>query len=96
MKRTDPEQVGDLVKRILRENNLDGLADRQLICSLWPEIVGQGINRYTTRRWVDDKKLHVVISSAALKNELTFHRDKLTDALNRGAGKIIITDVIIH
>ncbi|MBD5197987.1 MAG: DUF721 domain-containing protein [Bacteroidales bacterium] len=96
MKRTDPEQVGDLVKRILQENNLDGLADRQLICSLWPEIVGQGINRYTTRRWVDDKKLHVVISSAALKNELTFHRDKLTDALNRGAGKTIITDVIIH
>ena len=96
MKRTDPEQVGDLVKRILQENNLDGLADRQLICSLWPEIVGPGINRYTTRRWVDDKKLHVVISSAALKNELTFHRDKLTDALNRGAGKTIITDVIIH
>ena len=96
MKRTDPEQVGDLVKRILQENNLDGLADRQLICSLWPEIVGQGINRYTTRRWVDGKKLHVVISSAALKNELTFHRDKLTDALNRGAGKTIITDVIIH
>ena len=95
MKRTDQEQVGDLVKRILQENNLDGLADRQLICSLWPEIVGQGINRYTTRRWVDDKKLHVVISSAALKNELTFHRDKLTDALNRGAGKTIITDVII-
>ena len=96
MKRTDPEQVGDLVKRILQENNLDGLADGQLICALWPEIVGQGINRYTTRRWVDDKKLHVVISSAALKNELTFHRDKLTDALNRGAGKTIITDVIIH
>lgn len=45
MKRTDPEQVGDLVKRLLRENDLDGLADRQLICSLWPEIVGQGIDR---------------------------------------------------
>ncbi|MCX4259222.1 MAG: DUF721 domain-containing protein [Muribaculaceae bacterium] len=96
MKRTDPEQVGDLVKRLLRENDLDGLADRQLICSLWPEIVGQGINRYTTRRWVDGEKLHVVISSAALKNELTFHRERLTEALNRGAGKTVISDVVIH
>lgn len=96
MKRTDPEQIGNLVKRLLRENNLDGLADRQLISSLWPEIVGPGINRYTTRRWVDNEKLHVVISSAALKNELMFHRQKLTDALNHSAGKNIIKDVIIH
>lgn len=40
MKRTDPEQVGELVKRLMQENDLAGLADRQLVCSLWPEIVG--------------------------------------------------------
>lgn len=96
MKRTDPEQVGALVKRLLRENDLDGLADRQLICSLWPEIVGPGINRYTSRRWVDGDRLHVVLTSAALKNELTFHREKLAEALNRAAGKTVIKDVVIH
>lgn len=96
MKRTDPEQVGALVKRLLRENDLDGLADRQLIYSLWPEIVGPGINRYTSRRWVDGDRLHVVLTSAALKNELTFHREKLAEALNRAAGKTVIKDVVIH
>lgn len=96
MKRTDPEQVGELVKRLMRENNLDSLADQQLICTLWPEIVGPGINRYTSRRWVAEGKLHVVLTSAALKNELSFHREKLTEALNRGVGRDVITDVIIH
>ena len=70
--------------------------DLQRVCTLWPEIVGPTINRFTTRRWIDRDVLHVAISSAALRNDLMFHRERLIAHLNRAAGKNIISNIIFH
>ena len=55
-----------------------------------------GINRYTTRRYVSGGVLHVYLTSAPLKNELSFNRDRLISAINRVVGAEVITDVHFH
>ena len=52
MKRTEAMTVGDIIDKLLREDNIDRQFDEQKAVYLWPEVVGQGINRYTTSRWV--------------------------------------------
>lgn len=96
MKRVDPLSVKEIIDRVLDDDNIRQAAREQRICYLWPEIVGQGINRHTTRRYVADGILHVYLNSAPLKNELQFHRDRLTQLLNSAAGADIITDITIH
>lgn len=100
MKRIEPEQIGALIDRLMSENNLSDEVMRRKVCYLWPEVVGQGINRYTTRRWIQDSTLHVYISSPALKNDLMFHRTRLIALLNQAAGadpsSPVITDIAIH
>ena len=50
MKRTDPLSIKELIDKVLDDDSVRDAARAQRLCYLWPDIVGQGINRYTTRR----------------------------------------------
>lgn len=65
-------------------------------CYLWPQIVGQGINRLTTRRYIDHGIMHVYLTSAALRQELSFNADKLVELINRAVGSDVITAIRFH
>ncbi len=96
MKRNDAKSIKDIIDAALDESGMSSTFDEQKLCYMWPEIVGQSINRYTTRRYIENGVFHVYLSSAALKNELQFHRTRLIEALNKVAGRNVITNLIIH
>ena len=96
MKRTDPKLLGDIIKENLKHYGIESDFNAQRAVYLWPEIVGPGVNRYTTRRFVDQGVLHVFISSASLKNELSFMRAGIVEALNVAVGANVITEIVLH
>lgn len=96
MKRTDPRLIADIINESMAQAGLTDTYEAYRISALWPEVVGPGINRYTMRRYVEGHTMHVYITSAALKNELSFCRQQLVDALNRAAGRQTIDTIIIH
>lgn len=69
---------------------------RQRACYIWPEIVGQGVNRFTTRRYIKDGVMHVYLTSSPLKNELSFHRQRLVDLINKAVGSNVIQQIEFH
>ncbi len=97
MKRTDPKSVNQIIDEYLSHEGLTSTVDEQRAAYLWPEVVGHVINRYTTRRYVGrDGVLHVYISSAPLKQELAFCRERLVADINSIIGRPVITDIAIH
>lgn len=96
MKRTEAHSVGEIIDQLLKENNIDQQFNEQKVVYLWPEIVGQGINRYTTKRWVKNGVLYLHISSAALRNELMMSRSQLIKHINEAMGNEIIHDIVIR
>ena len=96
MKRTDPLPVGKIVEQMLEQNGVAVLYNEQRLCYMWSEIVGPGIIRLTSRRFVDNGVLHVYLTSAVLKNELSFQRTRLVKALNDTVGTEVIHDVKFH
>jgi hypothetical protein len=96
MKRTEPKSIHSIIDDVLRQASLTDTFREQQACYLWPEIVGPGVNRYTTRRYVDHGKLHVYISSAPLKSELQFMKAHIARQLNAAVGAEAITEVVIH
>ena len=96
MKKHFAMSVGEIIERaIARAGNSDEYF-RQQVCFQWQEVVGSVANRYTERRYVEGTTLHVYITSAPLKNELRFRTGELVAALNRLAGKDVITDIMFH
>lgn len=96
MKRTNAETVGEIISRVLKAENLDGRLDEQRLVSLWPEVVGAVINRYTSQRYIKDHVLYVHLTSAPLRNELLMHRSQLIESLNEIVGSKVITDIVFR
>lgn len=96
MKRTEPKSINTIIEEALRKSSMTETFREQQACYMWTEVVGPGVNRYTTRRYVEKGKLHVYISSGPLKSELQFMRSHITEQLNRAVGSNVITEIIIH
>lgn len=96
MRRTEPKSISEIISESIREAGLSDTVAEQRACYLWPEIVGPGVNRYTFKRYVERGTLHVYITSAALKNELSFNRTALIDQINKAVGSDIIKSIVFH
>ena len=94
MKRTEAKNIGQIINDLLKQENLDVALDEHRASALWPQIVGDGINRYTIRRFVKDGVMTVYLSSSSLANELMLSRDTLIQRINEALGRDIIREII--
>lgn len=96
MKKTQAMTIGQIVEEYLKKENLDTALDEHRASALWPQIVGQGINRYTVSRWVKDGVLHVQLSSAPLRSELMLNRTKIIKMVNDTLGREVIKEIVFY
>lgn len=96
MKKYRALSVGEIIDQAIARTGNSDTFERQQACYLWQEVVGPGINRYTTRRWIEGDVMHVSLTSASIKSELTYCRDSLVDAINNALGHQVISAIIIH
>ena len=94
MKRTEAKNIGQIINDLLKKENLDVALDEHRACALWPQIVGDGINRYTIKRYVNNGVMTVHLSSASLANELMLNRDRIIVRINEALGRDIIYEII--
>lgn len=96
MKRTEPKSFAQIFdENMALAGATDTLAEHRA-CYLWSEIVGPGVNRYTFKRYIEQRVMHVYITSAPLKNELAFHRQSLVDKINQAVGANVIDRIEFH
>ncbi|MCC8071162.1 MAG: DUF721 domain-containing protein [Bacteroidales bacterium] len=96
MKRTEPKSIATIIDEAIQASGMADTVAEQRACYCWSEVVGPGVNRYTMRRYVDHGVLHVYITSATLKNELSFMRSNIVGHINRLVGRDVITSIVIH
>ena len=96
MKRTEAEPIGDIIKKLLETEHLDGKMNELRVAELWAEVVGPGVNRYTVNRFVKGGILYVRLSSAVLRNELMMGRSTLVKRLNDAVGSEVISDIVFR
>ncbi len=96
MKRTYPKHIAAIIDEAMDRAGLTDSLNEQRASAAWADVVGPSINRYTTRRYVDHGVLHVYLTSAPLKNELGFVRDRLIEAINRQVGTDTVTSIVFH
>lgn len=96
MKRTYPRHIAAIIEEAMKMEGLEDTFNEQRAAAAWADVVGPAINRYTTRRYVDHGVMHVYLTSAPLKNELSFARERLVEALNRHVGAQVVSEIVFH
>lgn len=96
MKRTNAKSIAEIIGDFMQQEDIENAVLEQKALRLWPQVVGQGVNRLTTERYVDDGVITVKIASASLRNDLMLSRSNLIAQLNNLVGKPVIKEIIFR
>lgn len=94
-RQTNDEPVGNVVLRMLQAYGIQDQYYEARAKQLWQEMMGIHIGQYTQNVYVRNRKLYLTLSSAALRQEMNFSKDKIKHYINEGIGKDFIRDVIV-
>ncbi len=75
-------KIKDLIPGMLKENKLQKGMDQILVKEAWEDIMGKGVMSYTESVLLSKSTLIVKLSSAPLREELSYGKDKIVKMLN--------------
>ncbi|RMG85205.1 MAG: DUF721 domain-containing protein [Bacteroidetes bacterium] len=86
----------DVLREMLDQYKYKGKLYQANIRQFWRENMGTSINTYTKEIKLRGRKVYITIESAALRQELSYGREKLKNVFNRILGEPYIEEVIIR
>ena len=92
----DNNPISDVLKEIIRANNLQKGMDGINVRDAWKNIMGPGVNTYTGEVMLRGTVLYVQLTSAVLREELSYGREKMIKMINEEMGHQVITDVVLR
>lgn len=88
-------KIGDILKEFVETNKLQGGLDKIGIREAWEQLMGNGVNHYTTGIKLERSTLYVQLSSSVLREELSYGKEKIIAMLNEAMGKELIKKLVL-
>lgn len=88
--------IGDVLKQFIEKNKLQPGMDKIDVQEAWKSLMGNGVNTYTKEVVLKGSTLYVSLTSAVLRQELSYGKEKIIKMINEEIGKEVITDVILR
>lgn len=92
----DNTSVGDVLKEFIQANKLQQGMDKIDVRDAWKNLMGNGVNNYTREIMLKGSTLYVELTSAVLREELGYGKDKIIKMLNEELRREVIKDVILR
>ena len=96
MKRNNTEQVGDVIRRLLRQEGLETPLNEYRLIEAWKDGGGPAITHYTQNLYIKNQVLYVHLSSSVLRQELSMSRTLLIRNLNTRVGAQVIVNIVFR
>ncbi|MTG98849.1 MULTISPECIES: DUF721 domain-containing protein [Myroides] len=92
----EESSIQDILKIIIKENNLESGIDNLDVKNAWRSILGPGIANYTQDVFLKRNTLYVALSSPIVREELTYGKSKIIALLNEELGKEVVKDIVFR
>ena len=87
--------IKNLINVFLKKNRLEnGLLDLE-VKKVWFEVMDNGVANYTRDVNLKNKTLYVKLNSPALREELSYGKEKLINIINQKLKKEIINKIVL-
>ncbi len=83
----------EILPQMLQENKLDKGIEKLSVKETWEEVMGAGIMSYTEQIDLKNGNLRVKLSSSALREELSYGKEKIVQMMNEALKKVIVKEV---
>lgn len=88
--------IGDVLKQFITQNKLEAGMDVVNVRDAWKNLMGNGVNNYTTEIQLNGSTLYVALSSAVLREELSYGKDKIIKMINEELRKDLVTNLVLR
>ena len=88
--------VGEILKGILQDNRLQPGIDEVIVQDAWRSLMGNGVNTYTRNVVLKNGILYVELTSAVLRAELSYGKDKIVKLINEELRRDVVREVVLR
>ena len=88
--------IADVLKEIIQVNKLQPGMDQISVKEAWVSLMGNGVNSYTKNVVLKGSTLYVELTSAVLREELSYGKDKIIKMINDELRRDIVKDVVLR
>lgn len=96
MRRSKGQTIGEVIKELLNNYDITSKFNEAHIITSWDKLMGPSVTKYTVKIEVEKRILFVKLSNSALKQELSYARQKIKKMLNDEVGEEVLLDVRIY
>ncbi|WP_396191562.1 DUF721 domain-containing protein [Flavobacterium sp.] len=96
-KRTSNESsISDVLQQFIQVNRLEAGMDKIDVEQAWKNLMGNGVNSYTQEVILKGTTLYVKLTSAVLREELSYGKQKIITMLNEELRKEVVKDLVLR
>ena len=95
-RRNDHISIADALKEFVETNKLETGLDKINVADAWANLMGNGVNNYTTSVQLERDILYIQLSSSVLREELSYGKEKIISMLNDTLGKPLIKKLVLR
>lgn len=88
--------LGEALKEFISSNKLQKGLDKVHVREAWTNLMGNGVNNYTTGVELRDETLYVSLSSSVLREELSLGKSRIIDLLNEELGREVVKKIVLR
>lgn len=88
--------IGDVLKEFIQTNKLQSGMDKIDVEAAWKSLMGNGVNSYTKEVVLKGSTLYVSLTSAVLREELSYGKEKIIKMINDELRKEVVTAVVLR
>ena len=85
----------EAMEQFLRQSRLKNRVQAVRIESVWEEMMGKTIAKYTEKIQIINQTLFITTSVAPLKNELLYQKETIIQRVNEMMGEKVIREVVV-
>ena len=95
-RQNDSSSLEDVLKQIIQANNLQPGIDKISVRDAWKNLMGNGVNNYTKEIMLKGSTLYVELTSAVLREELSYGKEKIVRMINEELKREVVKDVVLR
>jgi len=96
MRRAREQSIGEVIKDLLKNYDITSKFNEAHIVTLWDKLMGPSVTKHTVNIEVEKRILFVQLDNAALKQELSYAKERIKKMLNDEIGEEVLLDVRIY
>jgi hypothetical protein len=92
----DNNSIEDVLKEFIQANRLQPGIDKIDVHDAWKNLMGNGVNNYTREIMLKGTTLYVELTSAVLREELSYGKEKIIKMINEELRREVVKEVILR